>query len=152
MNTLKFTLPILLISLIAFACKNNGSHSSKKNKNIEYKEAKIVSDFRPYEEKHTPLAIDTAFVKDSIMTIIVNYSGGCQTHEFDLIGSQFIQKSMPPQRGIRLINNANGDDCRELIHQTLYFNITDFQYPGGQIHLNLDGYKHPLIYNSISEE
>jgi len=82
----------------------------------------------------------------NIMSIAISYNGGCGNHDFDLVGSAFIQKSLPPKRGIRLFHNANDDNCRELMTETLNFDITDFAYGNGEIILNLEHYNESITY------
>lgn len=100
-------------------------------------------------EHSDPLTIESATIEGNILTIEVTYGGGCQEHEFQLIGSEMIAKSMPPIRSIKLIHNAKEDNCRAIVPQTLKFDIRNLAYKqeaGSEIYLNLDEYKERLMY------
>lgn len=109
----------------------------------------MSSNFSEYARNSADTEILNASIMDSTLTLNIKYNGGCKDHTFELIGSQMIQKSMPPIRGIMLIHHANEDDCREVIEQDLKFNITDFKYPNGDIYLSLTGYKERILFKSI---
>lgn len=109
----------------------------------------LTDDFSLATRESAETQILNAVVTDSILTLNVSYNGGCEKHEFSLLGSKMIQKSMPPIRNIMLSHNSNGDDCRELIEEELKFNISDFKYPNGDIMLALVGYKSKILFSAI---
>jgi hypothetical protein len=95
------------------------------------------------------ITINSARIEGNLMYLIVEYSGGCQEHAFELTGSFAVAKSIPPQRGIQLYHNANGDNCRALITDTLIANIEALAAAptkGSEIFLNLEGYGKQLKY------
>ena len=58
-------------------------------------------------------------------------------------------KSLPPKRTVALIHNSNGDSCRELISETIKFDIRALavtETSGSEITLLLEGYKEPIQY------
>lgn len=61
-------------------------------------------------------------VGDSLY-VEVQYSGGCQDHEFTMITNGNFLKSLPPQLPLFLEHNANGDNCRALKMQTLKYDL-----------------------------
>jgi len=143
---MKKTLLILSVFALIISCAN-GKKMSRKNKKTISK-AILVDSFTDYARSSSDIQILSTSVTDSILSINVSYSGGCKDHDFKLIGSKILQKSMPPIRGIFLVHNSNADDCRELIEQELKFNISDFKYVGGEVMLKLDGYKPKIKYSS----
>jgi hypothetical protein len=76
------------------------------------------------------LKIKSVTVEGDLLSVVVSYSGGCKDHEFRLISNQRYMKSLPPQLNLYLEHNGNGDMCRELIEQTLTFNVAAAQYGG----------------------
>lgn len=94
--------------------------------------------------------IQRASISKDVITIVVQYSGGCKNHEFELKGSKMWLKSLPPQKGLTLEHNANGDNCREYITDTLQFDLTSAKYMGKDedytVIFNLSGYKEKLRY------
>lgn len=113
---------------------------------IKPPKAILVDDLSEYQRTSAYVDIQEVVILDNQMTLNISYSGGCKEHEFELIGTKSIMKTLPPKRGIMLYHNSNDDSCRELIEEILTFDITDLGYPGGEIILNLEGYDEPLPY------
>ncbi len=96
-----------------------------------------------------PFVIEHAEISGNTLIVRVSYSGGCENHQFDLVGSPNISKSLPPIRSIELVHNSNGDACKKKIEETLRFTISNLAYKqesGSVIKLNLNGWKEQLIY------
>jgi hypothetical protein len=141
---MKKTLIISALIIFIVACGNMNKLSKKDNVTIPG--VILTNDFSSYSRESSETQITNAIINDSILTLKVNYSGGCKDHEFQLIGSKMIQKSLPPIRNIMLAHNSKSDDCREFIEQELKFNISDFKYPNSDIILNLKGYKPKILF------
>ena len=93
--------------------------------------------------------IERANLSGNILELTVSYSGGCEEHQFELIGNPNISKSLPPIRSIELVHKSNGDACKKKIEETLRFNLANLAYKqesGSVIKLNLNGWKEQLIY------
>lgn len=93
--------------------------------------------------------IESVILKDNTLFIAVSYSGGCEEHDFELIGNPLIMKSLPPKRTIQLYHNANGDSCRSLLNEILEIDITDLAYDqtaGSEIILILEGWEEEINY------
>ncbi len=69
-------------------------------------------------------------VEEEITTVVVNYSGGCKTHRFNLYSDAKYTKSIPPQLHLYLRHENHGDACRRLIRDTLRFHLAPVRYPG----------------------
>lgn len=96
-----------------------------------------------------PITITSALIEGNTLHLTVEYSGGCQDHSFEMIGSMAVMKSLPPKRSVRLIHESNDDHCRALITQNLRINIEALAYAkekGSEIILILDGYGKELKY------
>jgi len=141
------TIAIATIMIITISCKNSKQNKQKAMKQIL--PVTLTNDFTTYSRNNAGTQIINATIIDSTLTLKVSYNGGCEVHSFEMIGSKMIQKSFPPIRGIKLIHNANNDQCRELIEQDLRFNISDFGYKGGSIMLNLEGWKQKLKFETL---
>lgn len=97
-----------------------------------------------------PITIDTIEIRMNIMYIDVTYSGGCEKHEFRVVGSPMIAKSMPPIRSVQLVHNANGDTCREQKKVKLEVYIDDLAYQkeaGSEIFLTVENWKERILYS-----
>lgn len=96
-----------------------------------------------------PVTISAIRIEGNILFIEVSYSGGCNAHQFEIIGSNMIAKSLPPIRQIQLVHESNNDKCESLIKQTLEIDIKDLAYKqeaGSKIILTLDGWKESIEY------
>lgn len=150
MNLKKISMKSLLIFSIAvmiFGCK---SHKNAKNSQITTNsETMLKATIGDIETPSDLIQITGVSVKGNIMSIDVNYSGGCEEHSFQLIGSASIAKSLPPIRSIKLVHNANGDACRKLEERTLEFDISELAYvktSGSVIYLTISGWKDRIEY------
>ncbi|MES2284928.1 MAG: hypothetical protein V4547_04505 [Bacteroidota bacterium] len=72
--------------------------------------------------------IDSLAIKGDVLSIFVNYSGGCKDHSFDLYSNGMYAKSLPPKLTLFLKQTDNDDGCRSLINQELKFNISAVKY------------------------
>lgn len=103
---------------------------------------------------HTPafndaFSIESAWIDKDVLHCVVSYSGGCSKHEFALHSNGMYMKSMPPQLNVRLHHQSNGDACRELITDSLSFQINEARYPGnkyGKVILRLESWEGSLEY------
>ena len=96
-----------------------------------------------------PLTIIGVAVTGNNLSLVVQYSGGCATHSFQLVGSEYLSKSLPPIRQVALIHQANGDMCKMLKTDTLCFDIRDLAYkqePSSEVFLNLQGWNESVNY------
>ncbi|GEM_PF-609187 len=83
-----------------------------------------------------------------ILTLLVQYGGGCETHAWALKTNGAYAKSLPPQITLNLEHNANGDMCRALLTDTLEFDLSAIKYPGTfQLMVKLKDFeKHTITY------
>jgi hypothetical protein len=102
-----------------------------------------------FPEYSDPINIEKVVIKGNKILIDVSYSGGCKDHEFQLIGSEMVAKSMPPQRAIILVHKANEDMCRAMIMKTLEFDISNLAYKQvkkDEIILNFNNEKYKYVF------
>ena len=107
----------------------------------------LVTDMNSYGSD--PLGITNVVVEKNLMRVSVKYSGGCKEHEFELMGNKMISKSIPAQRSIKLFHRADNDDCREIIEETLVFDISAFAVGTSEVKLRLDGWETLISYIPI---
>lgn len=153
------------IALLTFGCANKKNAAQAENKNKNTIENPITALVKKYEgakhikgkgtigqfakETDPVMSIDTAFIFENTLVLHVRYGGGCEKHEFSVIGSEQIAKSYPPIRGIQLVHNANGDKCRAIEDAIVEIDISELAYKqegGEQIYLALDRYENRLLY------
>lgn len=146
---MKTTKSLLLIFslMILLSCKTARERKAAQN-DSELPMAELVDDLEPFTNS-ADCSIMKVGVEGNIMTINVEYSGGCEKHEFRLLGSTYIQKSLPPRRGITLWHDNKGDSCRGIVDEELKFDISAFAYEGGEIILDLTGWATPISYTQV---
>ncbi len=144
-------IPILIAFLLS-SCKQTEpiSNGETDYQNTAYLTDEIINDFNdPFDD---PFNIVEVSIFENTMSLIVNYGGGCSTHEFQLAGSTSVMKSFPPQRSIQLLHNGNNDLCKMLVTDTIFFNIENLsneKKPGSEIILNLKGWDNSISYTYV---
>lgn len=76
-----------------------------------------------------PFDITGVEIIDDCLKISVRYGGGCKTHEFKLTCSPLPDFSSYSAI-LKLSHNANGDLCKALCTEDIYFDLTGLQDPG----------------------
>jgi hypothetical protein len=122
---------ILFLTLFTIAsCHNksttktsSGSGPEKINKVIVDPEVDMTSTGAYYK-------VDSLFINENILSVLVSYSGGCKDHSFQLFSDGMYAKSIPPQLSLSLKHIANDDQCKKIIKQELKFDVSDLKYKG----------------------
>ncbi len=87
------------------------------------KEVQILTPTRDPIDWHDMVSIKSVGATNNLLQLEVSYGGGCRTHEFILYADSILTDGEPPILNFTLRHNANGDDCKALITETLIFNI-----------------------------
>ena len=160
---------IFILALVIFAsCKtvdNVKSENGKTNNEQTNSEGVIVErKYEPIEikaeigrierEQTTSVQIIKSRIEGNTLFLKIGYSGGCEKHNFKVIGNPMISKSLPPIRNIELVHLNSGDTCREYIEQQLIIDISDLAYEkenGSIIKLQFSGIEEMLMFTYTSE-
>jgi hypothetical protein len=70
-----------------------------------------------------PLLLRDYVLDGSVLSLDVEYGGGCATHELDLVAWGGWLESFPVQVNVLLTHESYGDPCEALIRRTLQFNL-----------------------------
>ncbi|MFY7668057.1 MAG: hypothetical protein ACOVQG_04895 [Crocinitomicaceae bacterium] len=139
-------------ALILFSCSNAKKMSQNPENNthlVNSSDIKIAI-LGDNNQNSISTTINNVVLKDNLLEISINYTGGCSKHEFELVGSEMISKSLPPIRSINLIHKTlDEESCKRTMYDTLYFDITNLAYQktsGSVIKLNLADWKEQLVY------
>ena len=96
------------------------------------------------------LKIKSVVITGNYLEIDFSYRGGCEKHEFDFVGSEKIEKSMPPIRTVQLVQSSVKPDlCKKLIFQKIKIDVTDLAYKkesGSEIFLSIKGWDEKVKY------
>ena len=160
---------IFILALVIFAsCKtvdNVKSENGKTNNEQTNSEGGIVErKYEPIEikaeigrierEQTTSVQIIKSRIEGNTLFLKIGYSGGCEKHNFKVIGNPMISKSLPPIRSIELVHLNSGDTCREYIEQQLIIDISDLAYEkenGSKIKLQFSEMEEMLMFTYTSD-
>ena len=133
---MRISLLLSILAIVLFSCKNTEkATSSSTTKSQKEVLANSVKDILIDANRKPAGDLDFSVLKWSVtrdtLIAIVRYSGGCKPHEFNAYFSGAWLKSLPAQAVIELEHiNLENDPCRELVKDTLKFNLAPVQYPG----------------------
>lgn len=123
----------LFISIVLFAsiftsCKSSKkSESSKETPKLENVKQLVVD--REFKADSVDYAISNVVLDGNILSMDVNYNGGCGKHKFDLYFNGNYAKSLPVQATIFLKHTQENETCKQELTESLKFDITNVQYP-----------------------
>ena len=76
--------------------------------------------------------VDSMTVNGDVLSVFVNYSGGCKDHSWELFSNGMYEKSLPPKISVCLKHTNNGDACRELKMEEVKFDIAKLKNPSNK--------------------
>ena len=81
------------------------------------------------ELDHRRLPVDAARiihaqVDGKILTVNLQFSGGCRRHRFALIAIGPLGESLPPSGLLRLLHDGAGDPCEALLQRPLHVDLS----------------------------
>lgn len=101
-------------------------------------------------QKSSPVKILDYSLEKNILSLNVEFEGGCDEHDFKLIGNHMISKSLPPRRLVSLIHMKNNDECNQLQTEMLKFDLSNLAEKGSEInkiYLDFLNTKISLLYS-----
>ncbi|MEN9999508.1 MAG: hypothetical protein RI922_2498 [Bacteroidota bacterium] len=147
------TILIVCLTIVAFGCKSTKHVASAENpsKDTVQKNENVViaASIGRIDQASDPISISDVRIDGNKMLIDVSYGGGCEEHQFQVIGSPLISKSLPPIRSIQLVHAANGDKCKMNVIKTLEVELKELafkQEAGSKIYLTLGGWNQQIQY------
>ena len=113
----------------------------------------MVAEIGNISEDSEEYKIESAEIKDNLLTLNVTFECGCNPHQFSFVGSEMIAKSLPPIRSVKLtlkkVNGKEAKPCTEKSSQVIDIDISSMAYqqiPGNEIYLNIAGHSERLLY------
>lgn len=147
----------LLTFLFVFAhCKNKqqaGTYINKEESPVKValeervmREITVNKSLDP-DSLGTKVKIDSVAIIGDQLVLLVNYSGGCAEHKFELRFDGSYMKSMPPKATLFLAHDDGGDHCRQMKKELLKFDVTKLRNErSDSVTLLVAGYKPTLSY------
>ncbi len=142
----------ICLTVLVVGCKSTkdvSSENSPKDTNHKNENVIIVASIGRIDQASDPISISDVRAIGNKLLIDVSFGGGCEDHQFNLIGSPTISKSLPPIRLIQLVHVANGDKCKMNVTKTIEIDISELAYKkenGNKILLSLSGWNQQIEY------
>lgn len=146
---------LFVVAFCAMACGSKSTVATSENTPAETENNAEVSEAKPIQvvellpnDSGDAYTLRSTSVYGSVLEIVLTYSGGCKEHEFNLMTTGAIMKSMPPQMEIMLYHKGNEDFCRALVTDTVRFDLGAIKPEGsGSLILRLQHYNDRIVYN-----
>jgi hypothetical protein len=134
----KILLPLtIVLAVFAGGCKSKQKSQSGTDVAAEKPAELVVAEpknCKPIEKGEPlwkdPIANMLAEIKDDCLHLRISYSGGCKEHDFALVWSGAMSKSLPPQLVLELGHNSHEDMCEAIKTTDQYFDLKDLKFPG----------------------
>jgi flagellar basal body L-ring protein FlgH len=97
----------------------------------EILEVNLVSEYRKNPDSEA-FEILKSSIEGDVLTVTVQYGGGCEEHKFSVYSTGAYMKSMPPKLNLYMEHNGNEDPCRALIQKDIKFNLSSVQFVGSR--------------------
>lgn len=135
MKTLIYSLTLFALVFATTACKSRKTTATEEPvKETELSTSVPKPACAPINRGEAmwkdPIANMLAEIKDDCLHLKVSYSGGCKEHDFALVWSGAMSKSIPPQVSLELGHNSHEDLCEAIKTQDLYFDLKELKFPG----------------------
>ncbi|MEP1094905.1 MAG: hypothetical protein ABJG78_07320 [Cyclobacteriaceae bacterium] len=136
---------IFIISLIAFCCEESDQVSLEKD-------VIIIDKFSVIEDSE--MLINNAEIESDILTLSIQYGGGCGEIDYDLYTSGLFMESNPVQLEV-VLSFEDNDTCEALITKDLSFDLEpvatlwkdSYQEASGTVIVRLKGYSDSIRYD-----
>lgn len=84
------------------------------------------------------VTIENAAISGHTLSLDASYSGGCESHTFQLCWDGAVMESNPVQINVALIHDGNGDTCESYLTESLSFDLSTAGFSGETVIVNLD--------------
>ena len=140
----KGAMKTLLIGILVLLLGCGGSKEMAETKKDMPKNPKKVVVQMGFDRKTDDFSITDASISGTLLSIEVEYAGGCKDHTFELFTDGSIMKSLPPKQSFFLRHYANEESCEALIQEKLLFDLTGSTTSGNSLIILLEGFKGDL--------
>jgi len=111
--------------LFLFSCHTQKEATKQKKKSEKACNPMLLLTEEVNTKESDLFDLDSLAITDNCLEVFVSYSGGCGEANFSLYHTNMVMHSMPPQTTL-LLNFKDDDPCRSIVHDTLYFELSNF--------------------------
>ena len=135
---------LILFVVIGFiSCKTFLSRSKDTSSHAK---TLIINSSAVYSSELNKVRIlDTKIIGD-ILQIKIEYSGGCEKHDFNLIFNGVWKRSLPPKISLFLEHKFEHEKCKSLVSKIIEFDIKKLKDKNNEVYINLVGYSKSIKY------
>jgi hypothetical protein len=118
-------IPCLFLWLLSLSgCKaGKAKVDAKKAAVTETLEIKIDPEFAAPDR--LDFTIDSGKVLNNILSLYVRYYGGCKNHDFQMVATNYVKKSLPPQTELFLVHDTKNDSCYRPLQKVVNFSLAN---------------------------
>lgn len=146
---------IILILSLNCGCDSITSedyfYSSQNGENQRNENSEIIlnSSASPNDYPFVRYEIESFNISNDTFYLAVNYSGGCNDHEFGLVAYNYFMESFPVQVDLFLYHNDFDDACDGIISSQIYFDLTPLK---GEYYLAYGNNTDPIAFNLLVDK
>ena len=119
---------------------------SKPSTQTAFPKVSIDESFVPDKTKSAVRVKDLS-IKDSVLTFVVRYGGGCKEHSFELLSRNNYTKDTPPSLFLFLQHYHQEDLCKKILYDTLSFDVSNIKFPDTkEVVLKLSNCSESILY------
>ena len=120
----------------------------------EVSDSIIIDEYQYQNASRDPNDIKEFVLEGDILRLFVRYGGGCEEHDFALIGLGDWMNTNPVTTHMMLSHNAHGDMCKVYCGIDLFYDLSplkdawqqNFNKDSGTIIINIVGFEEPITY------
>lgn len=136
----------ILISFLVIGFISCKTTPQGRKETSKHPKSLIINSSIPYATELHKVRILNTKITDDILQIKIEYSGGCEKHDFNLIFNEIWKKSMPPKITLFLEHKDGNDKCKALVSEVLKFDIKNLKEKTNEVYINLVGYSKSIKY------
>jgi hypothetical protein len=108
--------------LVSFSdCSNEAT--GVRSDNSDLKKIHFIDNVSDTTLPDDNISITSVQITADVMSVAVQYSGGCREHFIEMYSEKLFMESNPVQLRMRLSHDDNNDACEMIVSDTLYFDL-----------------------------
>ena len=87
-----------------------------------------------------PIDVGPVTIDGDLLTVGVEFSGGCAHHDFRLCWDGFLIDTLPPTAVLHVIHDDGGDSCRAALGVNMVVDVSELADAGGPIRIQVENW------------
>lgn len=119
---------MLIAGILSCDSKSDLTNAAEAVPEVPVKEV-IINPYQDLSNTGDPYTVDSVSIKNKVLSVFVNYSGGCRNHTFELYSSGKLEAPKPAKATLCLRHYDDTDKCKTQIVQEVKFDLAALKYP-----------------------